>query len=124
MANRNVTATTCSDLTTVEIIINDSGIDFSKVYQLPDGRCVNLTSGSTSTYPLNSYFPYGPYNNCTSCGVALSANTMGDLGVICEDGCSGNTFTVNPPHPVWTNAQNKSVIQINAVTIGGNGLNS
>ena len=123
MAIRNVTATTCSDLTTVEIIINDSGINFSKIYQLPDGRCVTLTSGTTSSYPVNSYFPYGPYNTCTLCMVPLSGSTGGNLDV-CQALCSGNTTTIVPPHPVWTNAQNKAVVQGNAITIGGNGLNS
>jgi hypothetical protein len=50
-----------------------------------------------------------------------SANT--DYNVCVE--CSGNTFTVEVPHPVWTNNQNESVIQLNMVTLGGeNGLNS
>lgn len=123
MAIRNVTATTCSDLTTVEIIIDDAGINYTKVYQLADGRCVTLTSGTTSTYPVNSYFPYGPFNNCTLCGAAISGNTWGNNN-ICLSLCTGDTVSVTPPHPVWTNAQNKSVIQFNAVTLGGNGLNS
>jgi hypothetical protein len=32
--------------------------------------------------------------------------------------------TFVPPHPVWTDNQNREVIQLNTVTIGGNGLNS
>ena len=88
MAIRNVTATTCSDLTNVQIIIDDSGIDFSKIYQLPDGRCVTLTSGTTSTYSVNSYFPYGPYDTCTLCQVPLSGSTGGNTN-ICQALCSG-----------------------------------
>ena len=38
--------------------------------------------------------------------------------------CSGNTFTVSPPHPVWTDNKGKAVIQLDAITLGGNGLNS
>jgi len=52
---------------------------------------------------------------------ATSANTE---VFICEV-CSGTTYTVEPPHPIWTDGQNKSIIQLNAVTLGGmNGLNS
>jgi hypothetical protein len=38
--------------------------------------------------------------------------------------CSGDTTTVIPPHPVYTDNQGNSVTQLNAVVIGGNGLNS
>lgn len=124
MAIRNVTATTCSDLTNVVIRIDDSGIDFSKIYQLPDGRCATLTSGTTTSYDANSYFPYGPFTSCTLCYAVNSSSTGGNSGVVCQSLCTGNTTTVNPLHPVWTNAQNKGVTQINAVLIGGNGLNS
>ena len=52
---------------------------------------------------------------------SISANTE---SIVCEE-CSGNTFTVIPPHAIWTDAQNKSVIQLNTITLGGmNGLNS
>lgn len=53
----------------------------------------------------------------------ISANTE---VIICET-CDGGTtvFKVTPPHPVWTNAQNNSVIQLNMITLGGeNGLNN
>ena len=51
---------------------------------------------------------------------ATSANTE----VIICDVCSGTTKQITPPHPIWTNAQNKPVIEMNAVTLGGmNGLN-
>lgn len=123
MAIRNVTATTCSDLTNVEIIIDDSGIDFSKIYQLPDGRCVTLTSGTTSSYPANSYFPYGPYNTCTLCQVPLSGSTGGNVD-ICQALCSGNTTSIVAPHATFTNAQFKAVVQMNTVLLGGNGLNA
>ena len=33
-------------------------------------------------------------------------------------------FTIEPPHPVYTNGQNKAIVQLNAITIGGNGLNA
>jgi hypothetical protein len=52
---------------------------------------------------------------------ATSANTE---VLICSV-CSGNTFTVEPPHAVWTDGQNKPIIQMNTVVLGGvNGLNN
>ena len=39
--------------------------------------------------------------------------------------CSGNTYTVETEHPIWTNQYGQTVIQLNAVELGGrNGLNS
>ena len=50
-----------------------------------------------------------------------SANTE---STVC-DVCSGNTVTIIPPHPTWTNNQGNDVIQMNAITLGGpNGLNN
>lgn len=50
-----------------------------------------------------------------------SANTEVIMCVV----CSGTTSTVIPPHPIWTNNQNQTVIQLDAVTLGGmNGLNN
>ena len=60
------------------------------------------------------------YGDCITCTSPKSANTESTVCVI----CSGNTFTVSPPHPVWTDNQGKAVIQLDAITLGGNGLNS
>jgi hypothetical protein len=121
MANRIITATTCYDNVSTEYIIDDSGIDFSKVYQLTNGLCSTISSGETTTNNINMSFPYGPFEDCGECNTPLSANTEVDLCVI---DCSGNTVTVFPPHPVYTNGQFKDIVQLNAIVIGGNGLNS
>ena len=42
----------------------------------------------------------------------------------CNVNCSGSTETITPPHPVYTDGFGNSVTQLNAVVIGGNGLNS
>jgi len=57
---------------------------------------------------------------------ASSANTEVILCNVCTDPVSGITITtVIPPHPIWSDAQNNPVIQMNAVTLGGpNGLNN
>lgn len=70
--------------------------------------------GEFDTDPVNHFGKL--YND-----VELSANTEYD---ICILDCSGNTVSVSVPHPAYGNAQNKTVYQMNAVTLGGNGLNN
>jgi hypothetical protein len=44
---------------------------------------------------------------------------------VCVLDCSGNTKTITPPHPTWTNGQGDAVILLDAIALGGmNGLNS
>ena len=119
MANISITATTCGGGDFFEYIVEDSSIDITKVYQLPTGRCVTISSTAT-TLNGNYAYLYGPYDDCTDCISPLSANTEYVECVV----CSGATSTIEPPHPVYTNGQNKAVVQLNAVVIGGNGLNS
>jgi len=66
--------------------------------------------------------PYLFYDNCELCLSPLSANTETN---VCIVDCSGNTISVTPPHPVYTNLRGKAVIQLNMISLGGeNGLNS
>jgi len=120
MANRIITATTCFDNTSIEYIIDDTGINFSKIYQLTNGLCTTISSGETTTNNINMSFPYGPFEDCAACNTPLSANTEVEVCVDCGEG----TFTVSVPHPVYTNGQFKDIVQLNAIVIGGNGLNS
>jgi hypothetical protein len=120
MANIIITATTCFNDVSIEYVINDANIDFSKIYQLTNGLCVSLSSGETTTNDINMSFPYGPFDDCSDCTTPLSANTEYDVCVDCGDG----TFTVSVPRPVYTNGQFKDIVQLNAIVIGGNGLNS
>lgn len=82
------------------------------------------------TYPI--FTPSSKYTNCTNCqrneypNVGRSANTENFVCVTCCpcDGSSGSTFSVTPPHPVWTDGYGTSVTQMNMITLGGiNGLN-
>ena len=44
---------------------------------------------------------------------------------VCVIDCSGNTVSITPPHPTWTNEQGKAVVLLDAIVLGGmNGLNS
>jgi hypothetical protein len=121
--NVNVTARTCDGNSQLIILPGDVEFSESSIYQLPNGQCVTLTSGETTSFYADSMIIAGPFDDCDECSQPFSANTGGNNGTVCEN-CSGTTFTVNPPHPVYTNGQNQAIVQINAITIGGNGLNS
>lgn len=52
----------------------------------------------------------------------ISANTE---NTICVTDCSGNTKTIIPPHPVFSDVTGGTVTQLNLVQLGGqNGLYS
>jgi hypothetical protein len=127
MAFRYMTGTTCSPSGTITFIAEDNGVAVSDVFQLSDGRCVTITAtGSTTTeYPtVNLAIEFA---TCAACLASYSSNTEQVITYILNSDISagsGTTKTFVPPHPVWTTNQNHSVLQMNAVTIGGNGLNS
>jgi len=124
MANRFMTGTTCGNENIIEFIADDSNAVIDKVYQLSDGVCITLTStGETTTQSQTNWFPYGPFDTCDECIAPFSGSTGGNNGEVCEI-CSGTTFTVTPVKPTYTNEFGKAVEQINAVLIGGNGLNA
>ena len=44
---------------------------------------------------------------------------------VCVIDCSGNTVSIPPPHPTWTNEQGRAVVLLDAIALGGmNGLNN
>ena len=62
-------------------------------------------------------------------GFALTGGTTNTQSgtIVYEDciTCSGNTYTQSLPHAIYSNAQGRSVIQVDSVALGGfNGLNS
>jgi hypothetical protein len=122
--NLNVTATTCDGISQLIILPGDVEFSESSVYQLPNGQCVTLTSGETVSFYADSMIIAGPFDDCDECAQPFIANTGGNNGDVCVIDCSGNTVTVTPPHPVYTNGQNQAIVQLNAITIGGNGLNA
>ena len=61
------------------------------------------------------------FTTCEECNQPLSG---GSEYIGCYT-CSGDTQTVELPHPTWTNLSGKAVVQMDAVVLGGiNGLNS
>ena len=73
-------------------------------------------------------------NSCPDClgindGSALTGGTTNTQSgtIVYEDciTCSGNTYTQALPHAIYSNAQGRSVVQVDSVALGGfNGLNS
>jgi len=51
----------------------------------------------------------------------ISANTE---STICQEVCDNSVITIIPLHPTYINSAGREVVQMNAVLIGGNGLNS
>jgi uncharacterized delta-60 repeat protein len=77
-----------------------------------------LTSPNTAEYQAMFL-----YENCEECNgyiIPISANTEYDECRICDN----VAVIVDPPHPVWTGLNGGAVTQMNAVLLGGNGLNS
>jgi hypothetical protein len=84
--------------------------------------------GLSPTGETNYSYISGPFLLCEECGEEppRSANTETLVCVTCCpcDGTSGSTFSVVPPHPVWTDGYGTPVTQLNMIVIGGiNGLN-
>ena len=60
-----------------------------------------------------------------STGPALDPLSAGTEYNVCVIDCSGNTISITPPHPTWTNEQGHAVVLLDAIVLGGiNGLNS
>jgi len=74
-----------------------------------------------STPPFFGTFT-GPFTECGCNEQPISAGTEYNVCVI---DCSGNTVSITPPHPTWTNQQGRAVVLLDAIVLGGmNGLNS
>jgi hypothetical protein len=81
-------------------------------------------TGLTSTGATNYSYVSGPFLDCEVCEnpPPISAGTEYNVCVI---DCSGNTVSISPPHPTWTNEQGKAVVLLDAIVLGGmNGLNN
>jgi hypothetical protein len=96
------------------------------------GNCYVVVNSCPIDNVYEEFTPTNFYFDCTLCRVdnpnfqARSANTETLVCVTCCpcDGTSGSTFSVIPPHPVWTDGYGTEVTQLNMITLGGiNGLN-
>jgi len=88
------------------------------------GQVVCGIVGSTTLGTAN-YTAATEYESCYDCLSATTITIMANEPYEVCVTCSGSTFTVNPPHPIWTGLNGQPVIQENAVQLGGmNGLYS
>ena len=116
-------------------VINIESFNFCREFGLPTtGVTYEIQSGSetpfcatfsglSSTGVTNYYYSSGPFSDCENCEnpPPLSAGTE---TTVCVLDCSGNTITIIPPHPTYLNEFGKSVVQLDAIELGGfNGLN-
>lgn len=77
----------------------------------------------TNSGETNYHYSSGPFSNCEDCvsPPPISANTE---STICQEVCDNSVITITPLHPTYINSAGREVVQMNAVLIGGNGLNS
>jgi hypothetical protein len=128
MAFRNMTGTTCSPSgVTITFVADDNGVAINDVFQLSDGRCITITATGTTTTQQPTVNLAIEFSTCAACLAPYSSNTEQVMTFILNSDISNGTPTIRtfvPPHPVWTDNQSHGVVQMNAITIGGNGLNS
>ena len=83
--------------------------------------CVTITGITNDSFPIDFNIT-GPFTSCLCEDTPRSANTE---STVCVIDCSGNTVSIVPPHPIWTDGYGTQVTQLNMITLGGtNGLNS
>jgi len=100
---------------TIDSIGQYSEDEYTRIYE-PDLGVINQIN----------YSNFSIENGCNECLYGFSAGTDYTTCQVCCPCESGSTITeVITPHPTWTNGFGQSVVQLNAVTLGGpNGLNS
>jgi uncharacterized delta-60 repeat protein len=135
-ANRIIRLNTNGSVDTSFVVGTGFNTIVYKVLSQPDGNIfvggdfTTLNSESYSKFALlleesiqGEYTALELFSDCDVCNeyvIPMSANTPSIMCFV----CSGETTTVNPVRPVWTGLNGGAVTQMNAVLLGGNGLNS
>jgi uncharacterized delta-60 repeat protein len=103
---------------------SDSKILVGGTFSIFDNYLTPKIARITETPAVPQYEALLLFVDCEVCNgyvIPISANTEYE---VCEV-CSGNTFTVEAPHPVWTGMNGGAVTQLDAIVLGGpNGLNN
>ena len=112
---------------TASITIPSGQSTGTTTYYLPEGVYANLDFTSTFTNVTTTYtggtfsFVVNTESVFDNEAIAITANTE---YIVCNV-CGDTATEINPPHPVWTGLYGETIIQANAVQLGGrNGLNS
>ena len=108
---------------------------YSDCFLDSDGLCRTIVDVCPLTPINNLKSVTQQYLNCNICTIfhprpapptppfpdPISAGTE---YLVCVE-CSGSTFTITPPHPVWRGAYGNAITLLDAIVLGGpNGLNS
>jgi hypothetical protein len=99
-----------------------TGVTYEIQFGYETPFCVTF-SGLSVSGVTNYHYSSGPFSNCEDCvsPPPISANTE---STVCQEVCDNSVITIIPLHPTYTNSAGREVVQMNAVLIGGNGLNS
>ena len=99
-----------------------TGVTYEIQFGYETPFCVTF-SGLSESGVTNYHYSSGPFSNCEDCELQppISANTE---STICQEVCDNSVITIIPLHPTYINSAGQEVVQMNAVLIGGNGLNS
>jgi hypothetical protein len=91
-------------------------------FEFSECICFSAVTLSNDFIPV-TFDISGPFLDCNCVEFPRSANTE---SLVCVETCTGGTFTqIVPPHPVWTDGLGNTIIQMNAITLGGpDGLNA
>jgi len=123
----------CNDLE----VFNIAATNFCREYGAPTtGITYEIQFGSETPFcatfdelsltgETNYHYSSGPFLDCEDCKEGpfippLSSNTE---STICQEICDNSVITIIPLHPIYINSAGQEVLQMNAVLIGGNGLN-
>ena len=113
-----------------EIEFNDRGFtSYTKCFKVIEVMQVSETSYNTdySFSNLNQiiFNNFSIENGCNECLYGFSSGTESTACNICWDGSGYTATAVSVPHPSYTNQFGQTVVQLNAIQLGGmNGLNN
>ena len=84
----------------------------------------NYNSLLSDLYTIDQII-FSNYTTCDECLFGFSAGTESTACNICWDGSGYTATAVSVPHPSYTNQFGQTVVQLNAIQLGGmNGLNN
>lgn len=108
---------------TMTLEVYETILNTSPVFLIYD-KCYRMLNECPLIQTYDNIIPSYYFNNCIDCNSPLK---NGFEITFCDEICtpSGTTVTtVTPPHPVYSTQYGKDILQLNMVTIGGNGLNA
>jgi len=109
-----------------ETTLVESSQSYNTIFSLGP-QCYSFFSECSFSNITSLTYPNSSFATCEICNQPLSAGTEYSVCVVCSPcgSCSGTVTSVPAPHPTWTDPSGKSIVLLDAVTLGGpNGLNN